>query len=267
MEKRLVFFIYVNAEYEQSMIYDVHFYLLKHFKECFDKYTFWVSLKDFSSDNLEFASEIIRRLMNDGFNKNTEYKIYENDSFREAKCFNDEVVSKIYGFDDELIFFGHTKGLSNEFNDSLLFWICYMYYFGLNFKEDFDSAFNDKSKHIVFYGFPLMDYSGWGLVKNEYIYAGTLFWINIKAARKVKDHYGLEFTKIENRAYAENFPGDNFDSSFCGTYRNKRMPCWELYHFSRDGINQAFNAEGDSSDVANFCEFYYKMINDLNIVL
>ena len=71
MEKRLVFFIYVNAEYEQSMIYDVHFYLLNHFKDNFDKYTFWLSLKNFNEENLEFASKIIKKLMTCGFTKNT----------------------------------------------------------------------------------------------------------------------------------------------------------------------------------------------------
>jgi len=268
MKKRLVFFIYVDTDYVNSRIYDVHFYLLKHFKYNFDEYTFWLSLKDFSEENIEFASEIVKKLMSFGFTKNTEYKIYENDFLREAKCFNEEVVTRVFGGDNELIFFGYTKGLSNEFNDSLLFWICSMYYFGLNFKNRIDDIFNDKNNHIAFYGFPLMDYNTWNIVKYNHMYAGTFYWINTEMVRKIKDFYNIDFSVIENRDYAENFTGDNFLPCFCGTYTGKRMPCWEMYHFSRNGMVNVFNEnEGNCADLKEFCEFYNKMINDLNIFL
>lgn len=271
MKKRLVFFIYVDVAYRNSKIYDVHFYNLKQFRGCFDCCTFWLSLKDFSKENIEFASEIVCKLLNCGYLENTEFKMHENDVLREARCFDKEIFSHICGSVNEVVFFGHTKGLSNTFNDSVLVWITSMYYFGLNFKEDIDSAFYYGGVvGKAFYGFPLMKMSRpfceW--IRTPYMYAGTFYWTNTEKARRLKEFYGYELENISDRGYAETFPSNNFNFDNFYTHKEKILPSWDLYSYSRNGLEMYFGQyyEGDI-EKKNFYEYYDKMISELNIEL
>ena len=274
MKKRLVFFIYVDSDYKNSKIYDIHFYNLKHFRYLFDKCIFWLSLKDFSCENLSFLSEIENKLIECGFSENVEIKIMKNDEYREALCFYDEILPMIKNGDKELVFFGHSKGLSNTYCESLLCWICAMYYYGLFFENEMNDAFSENGGKI-FYGFPLM-LSERCSMANKYFFAGTLFWIRTDLAKKIIDcgNYDFDFNckriiNEEKRCFAENFPGHFFPIEYCYTHKDCPVPDWDVYFYYWDMVkNYYYNSIEDGEDDLNgFLEYYNKMLYDLNIVL
>lgn len=219
MKKRLVFFIYVDTLYRGSKIYDLHFALLKRYSKIFDAATLYFSLKEINDENLCFARELAKRIIDCGFINDVEIKIRQNTTMREVDCFKEEVVGRIIDNVPELVFFTHTKGLSNEITDSLLDWICGMYYFSLGFIEDAEKSLvyralpDTENRGSIFYGFPLLKSRIENYLKERIFYAGTIYWINCGKAAQYNKAFGVNPEKdyiYGSRCFAEEFPGNYF---------------------------------------------------------
>lgn len=219
MKKRLVFFVYVDVGYMGSIIYNLHFALLKRYHKIFDAATIYFSLREINDENMDFARELAKRVIDCGFVSDVEFKIRKNTNMREVDCFKEEVVSRIINNTPELVFFTHTKGLSNEFNASLYRWICGMYYYALESEEDIDNhliyrALPDTIRGGgIFYGFPLLISGMENYIKERVFYAGTIYWINCGKAAQCNKAFGVNPEKdyvYGTRCFAEEFPGNNF---------------------------------------------------------
>lgn len=259
--------MFVDSSLYGNKMYDVHFFNLKNFRHCFDCCTFWISLKDFGDENQRFATEIIKTLMSIGYTENTEFKIVKNDDFREATCFYEEVAEKIKNGDNELIFFSHSKGLSNEINESLLQWICAMYYFGLNFIDELSFWFlSGNTMNSCFYGFPFSHIKGCYLTDYNYFYAGTMYWVKTERVRRVLFNNKKNIEGISDRWYAETFPGNHVDSFCCLTHRGCDVMHNGFYHNFCQALKDYFErSKTPSKEVDDFFEYYNEMVKFIDL--
>ena len=262
MKKRLVYFMFVDYSQRDNKMYLVHFYNLKNFRHCFDCCTFWLSLKDFSEENQKYATELIKKLMEIGFLDNTEFKIVKNDEFREAPCFYDEVVGRIEGGENEWIFFAHSKGITNNINESVLQWVCAMYYFGLNFEEELTYQFcHLEVPRAAFYGFPFSYYEKIDLIDNDYLFVGTMYWIKTAQVRRIINANKGKIEKVADRCYAEDFPGNHVEPAYCKTHRGYAVIHNGFYDNFPAALSEYFERSNTPEEEINgFYEYYNNMI-------
>ena len=232
MKKKLVYFLYIadntaaKEAIEKSQVLRLHFELLKRFHNAFDEATFVLSL---NKNIKEGKDDVIRSwaaaLMGIGY-LNVRFTIEENTPFRECKAFKEEVVEKEDN-KGKLVFFAHNKGTTNQYNESLVRLICSMYYFSLNFIEEFEYSMADHER--VYYGFPLLNAqwstaNGWEMIpKYKYYFYGTFFWTNVSLLWETMENKKREYPELVSRFYAENFPANTIEFDAVSTYKNTYM--------------------------------------------
>lgn len=265
MKKRLVFFIYVDTAFRGSKIYDLHFALLKRYYKVFDCATLYFSLKEINYENLEFARELAKRVIDCGFIQDVETKIRQNTNMREVDCFKEEVVDRIINNVPEMVFFTHTKGLSNKLNQSLVNWICGMYYFSLELIGDVESALIYRALHDtlngggIFYGFPLLKSNIQNYLREEIFYAGTIYWINCSKAAQYNKAFNVNPEKdyvYGSRCFAEEFPGNNFLGCLSKGPFYANVETWSLYDGFDEQLNKIYEENGFElkNGFDSFCE-------------
>lgn len=265
MKKRLVFFIYVDTLYRGSKIYDLHFALLKRYSKIFDSATLYFSLKEINDENLEFARELAKRIIDCGFIKDVEIKIRQNTTMREVDCFKEEVVGRIIDNVPELVFFTHTKGLSNTLNQSLFRWICGMYYFNLNFIDEvernliYKPIYDTAHSSGIFYGFPLILLDIDNYLKNKTYYAGTIYWINCAKAAQYNRCFNVDPKKdyiYSTRVFAEEFPGDYFLRCVSSGHFLNVYSAYSLYDDFDKQLEIIYNnnSDADRYDFNRYCD-------------
>ena len=266
MKKKLVYFLYIadttpaKKAIENSKLLRLHFELLKRFHNVFDEAVFVLSLNKGIKDGKD---DVIRSwaaaLMEIGY-LNVRFTIEENTSFRECKAFKEEVVEKEDN-KGKLVFFGHNKGTTNQYNERLVRLICSMYYFSLNFIEDLDVyMINHES---VYYGFPLLNAqwntpNGWEMMpKYKYYFYGTFFWTNVSLLWEVMDNKKREYPELVSRFYAENFPANTIEFDAVATHRNVYMLSGKNLHYEFDVSFDEYcrYKEGGEEVKKNFNEF------------
>ena len=223
MNRRLVFFWYIDEAYRDCMAYRFHLMELCRHSHVFDEALFVMSMKVDDPIHRSMARSFAEALVAGGFSKSTRFVFETNTIYREAKAFDDHVVSTVRSGDPATVFFGHSKGMSNVWNDSLFVWLCSMYYFGLERIWEIDDVLVNNRR--VAYGFPAIlstkkhDDMGFIKPKYGYYYAGTLFWVKPFVLKTLIDE-GLAgpIPGVTDRFYAEEFLANTVDSCYCGTY-------------------------------------------------
>ncbi len=203
MKLKLVYHLYV-PEGPLPEIYKYHFTCLKYFANVFDECVFVLSMDNI--DDIDTIKAIELKLLNIVNYKNVTFNVIQNDSnMREVQTFKTEVLDKLSGNDD-LIFFAHSKGMTNNYNDSLITWICAMYYFSLGDLATMKYRLVGSVVRL-FYG-PVSYYGckSVGTPIYKWMYPGTFYWINMRSLYNYSKTH--EFPRIESRCYAENFPGN-----------------------------------------------------------
>ena len=242
MIKKLVFFLYIGEnvpakEFAQTHpTMRLHYTLLKKYSNVFDESVFVLSLKKELIDNKELIKDYMTTIIDLGF-YNVRFKIEENTDFRECKAFKEEVVENKDN-DGKFVFFGHNKGTTNNFNESLVKLICSMYYFNLNFIDDVKhSLIGDE---CVYYGFPLLN-AKWSepeatcvMPLYKYFIYGTFFWTNYTVLYEIMNHKNREFPKMASRYYAENFPANTIEMEMVGCYQNTYALSGKDLHYRFD---------------------------------
>lgn len=245
MVKKLVFFIYIG-DYMPIDEYKVkyptmalHLHLLQMYADVFDEAVFILSLKKELIGDKDLIAHYIRAIVDLGFYRNVKFKIEENTNFRECKAFKEEVVDNREN-DGKLVFFGHNKGTTNEYNESLIRLICSMYYFNLNFMDSVE--WNLIADEATFYGFPLLN-AEWSepdatcvMPLYKYFFYGTFFWTNWTVMNEIVTHKGREYPKLASRFYAENFPANVAELKTVGTYKNIYGLSGRNLHYDFDGF-------------------------------
>ena len=266
MKKRLVFFIYVDVKYKDSKLYDLHLYNLEKYIKCFDFCTFHLSFSEFSKENLDFANELMCRIMAFSSEKDIEFKFRHNSIFREADCFEEEVISRIKNETKEIVFFAHARGLTFGLNESNLMWISAMYYFNLNFVDDVDRHFltTTSRPQKIFYGFPMSYCDKSRGEKYNWFYPGTFFWIKCDSVNFFSEMFKLKLYEKHDRCFAEDFPGCSFWPEFAATHRDLCVE--ERYIFGINfmgAINEYFGKIGTDD---GFYNYYGEICDYLNSI-
>lgn len=242
MIKKLVFFLYIGEDlpiYEYLRKYQalaLHFSLLKRYSNVFDESVFVLSLKKDLMGNTSLIKRFMTAIINLGF-YNVRFKIEENTEFRECKAFKEEVVENKDN-DGKLVFFGHNKGTTNDFNESLYRLICSMYYFNLNFVDEAMDMM--ISSECAYFGFPLLNAkwnepNPWEVMPTyKYFLYGTFFWTNWTVMNEIVTHKGREYPQLSSRFYAENFPANTVEMDLVGTHKNTYALSGPNLHYEFD---------------------------------
>ena len=222
--RKLVFHFFITNDWRENKAYDIHFNCLNYYKECFDEVYFDLSTEDVS--DIESLMEVKTKLY-DIFRltKKVTFEILENTSYGEVPTFKKEVVDRLG--QDDLVFFAHTKGVTDVKRhhmdpEGVYNVICGLYYFSLvNARRDngvMDEITNDLqiSTDVISYGSFMTEFRYEAHLKNmyEWYYAGTFFWINSKRLKQYIHINRIETPEIIDRYYAENFLGNIYPIYF-----------------------------------------------------
>ena len=271
MKKRLVFFWFIDKEREFSPIYRLHMKLLCRYSGVFDEALFIMSLKVDDEDHRKMAMDVASDLVANGY-RNSRFVFELNTEYREAKAFHDYVHSSVVGGKSELIFFGHNKGTTNELTDSLVMWICSMYYFSL--ERISDAMHGLLSDRKCAYGFPVALCSEefkklYSHPVHGFYYSGTMYWVNAAVSHMdVKVGMADVSHPFTDRFYAEEYVGNAFMDTKCGTYRN--LGFWDnrinfYYNMDQYIDGQLFDYAGDNETKERFWGFYRSMKNEIGL--
>ena len=276
MKRRLLYFVYVDgtSPYDEGFhgsMAEYNFINLKRYADRFDSATFILSTAP-SIDNIDrVLADYTSYIMSIGFDMDVEFITEPNTQLREADAFHRHFVMDMDRYDGDLVFFGHTKGTTNNANESLMKWICAMYYFSL---EDIDMVTDWMvSKRKAFYGFPLIDASDSSYhpfevrPKHKYYYYGTMYWTNpgLLKAYMADDWHKGEIPELFDRYYAEWFPAQCLPMRFAGTFGDvSTLNGIDLYN-NFDILLGDFEAglKGDSP-VPAFMEHYKSIMDEFN---
>lgn len=218
-KKRMVFSFFLNNEWKESFVNQLHLRLLKKYIRDFDDVIFCI-ITDNVDDNNTITSlekEIV------GLNpKNIQFKVYENTNFRESLVFKNEITDKMKELDG-LTFFAHNKGISYvETDEGVYKWIVALYYFSLevgliNFNLNGDCFYGALKS----YNISLEDYEEDAtgvLPKYGWFYAGTFFWGKYQELYHLLKANGTEIPPMMSRWYDEMFPGNVLEHKWGMTY-------------------------------------------------
>ena len=258
MRKRLVFFWYVDCDRESSPVYTLHMNLLCRYSNVFNEALFVMSLKETDDQHRSMAMRLGHRLVSGGY-VNARFIFEANTELREAKCFHEHVRSAVVNGEESMIFFGHNKGLTNTWTESLLTWICSMYFFSLERRGEAFDAMEGHRKAA--YGFPVaLTSEEFKSIEihplNGFYYAGAVYWINAAVSNMALRLGKADDTHpLTDRFYAEEYVGNTFDDTKCGTYAN--IGFWNNQVNFYDNMEQELDAQifdyvGDERAKAQF---------------
>lgn len=243
----------------------LHFNLLRRYANVFDESVFILSFKKELMGDKDLMRHYMNYIIGLGF-YNVRFKIEENTEFRECKAFNEEVVENRDN-DGKIVFFGHGKGISNEYNESLVRLICSMYYFNLNFIDEVEHYL--ISDECAYYGFPLLN-AKWNepeatcvMPLYKYFFYGTFFWTNWTVLKEIVTHKGREYPKMASRFYDENFPANTVEIELVGTHKYTYGLSGRDLHHDFDGFFDEYceyapDGEKERIDFNQFVDYIKK---------
>lgn len=247
INKHLIFHFYITKRWRDNIAYNVHLKCLKYFRDVFDEVSFF-----FATEEREGMEEDIREiesiLIDIFFDKRITFKIVPNTYLNEAETFYNEVIKSNRG-KNELVFFAHTKGVTNierGFNkENIIGWILMMYYYNLNFMNDVGTSL--LSEVAIFYGnFKTPDNTcasiGGG---GGYLYAGTFYWLNIGRLNKEPI--------VFNRWLAELYPS-LYNANYLYTYKGIYFEKINLYHNPVENTIEEIEMH-NKDDIENYHKF------------
>lgn len=267
--KRLVYHLYLYDGCFNSKVYKLHMACLSHFSYIFNQAIFVLALND--TENIELIKTAEKKIFENIHIDDIKFVVKENDDFREAKTFYDEIVNKMSELDG-ITFFGHIKGAGNEMEQSIDMeqvynWIIAAYY--LNFVD---------MNGVEWYLFSSPSFKTYGSLKctwkdienkYEWIYSGTFFWLNAQRIYLYLKNNEIEIPPLNNRYCAETFCGNilpfnnaetaSFNLRHCVGNENEKFMNW--YKYATSFIEMYLN-DDIKSDYYNFRDNMLKLINE-----
>lgn len=260
MTKKLVFSFFVSEDTYGLKINDIHFRCLHRYRDVFDTVDVTLIVNSREDNCMDFAYDAETRFLRIFRGKDISFSIIDNNEFRESRVFYDKIASKLD--DNELVFFGHNKGVSNvsRFNDREIYtWVCGMYYYSLNFMDEVDKALVG-GKFFSFGSFLTRNEEPERYNKYGWYYIGTFFWINCVKLRSYMRTHGIGLPEMGDRFYDEEFLGNIIDTwplIMAGSHNNAYLQnCRNFYENTTDYIRLIYDADSDG-----FNNFYVDMIS------
>lgn len=241
MKKTLVFRFFVPSEYKENIAIRMHFESLKRYSHIFDSAIFSIC---FENDDMSRAAEVEKDIMDCGFVKDVRFVLEENSPFTESIAIKKYILDRLEELDG-LVFFGHTKGVTNvkTFSydvDSKLKWVYSLYFYNLEFIDDVERNLIYCTPYIAtFYGAlrTTMDEC------KHFHYPGTFYWINPKGLYNDVNSGLVTIPKLANRSFGESLPIIYETSDTChavACYGQRWMYWYDLYHGNMDAVIKLF---------------------------
>ncbi len=233
MKLQLIYSFYIADNLCNNEIYEMHFNMLTQISSLFDKISIIIVHNGNEDDDIIYR---VRARLIESLNfKNLSF-IYEQNipELREGAIYKKYIIDKLGDYDDYLTFFGHTKGVSNQFGlsniDNLKLWIFSMYYLNFKWLSEVKQKLNTYTLNE--------DYMTYGSLyfKNfrhnnihNWFYAGSFYWLNTyKINKYIKDNnIDLRPFEVEENERlmrcAELFPGSILNESYCGFHKDENF--------------------------------------------
>lgn len=216
VKKTLLYYLWVPRDFseKEKMMYHIHLKCLRHYSSIFTDAQFIVAM-DNPDDNETYYS-VVKDIANIGFSGNISITKTENNSYyREGEYVKKLIVDRAKDIEG-LVFFAHSKGLYNISHgaslsvytdyseDSIVLWVCALYFFNLNFMDEVLSAMGDGK---IMFGALLNKYktddkppfdTGWQ-------FNGSFYWINPKRLYNYLNYHNISAPELDNRLYAEDW--------------------------------------------------------------
>ena len=241
MKKTLVFRFFVPSEYKENIAIRMHLECLRRYSHIFDSAIFSIC---FENDDMSRAAEVEKDIMDCGVVKDVRFVLEENSPFTESIAIKKYILDRLEELDG-LVFFGHTKGVTNvkTFSydvDSKLKWVYSLYFYNLEFIDDVERNLIYCTPYIAtFYGAlrTTMDEC------KHFHYPGTFYWINPKGLYNDVNSGLVTIPKLANRSFGESLPIIYETSDTChavACYGQRWMYWYDLYHGNMDAVIKLF---------------------------
>lgn len=216
MKKHLVFYWYVSVNNVHPEIYEMHKRALKRYYDRFDDAVFVISM-DNSNNRSEEANALIDELRLIMGNVETKFIVKENNrDTREAETYYNEVIKRLE-YEDGLIFYAHTKGVSEGDDylsrERLYNWINLMYYGNLEHITEVEHSLTDNETEYISHGTHYFDYN-WPNQTYKWHYSGSFAWVNCERFRKYINENRYVKDIIQDRYLSESFLGNVYPSKY-----------------------------------------------------
>lgn len=213
IKRHLVFHFYVPKEYKGNVAIRMHLECLKMYSSLFDSAVFSLCFED---DDKSLAIEVEKDIMDCGFVKDVRFIIEDNTLLTESVTFKNHVIDHLDELDG-MVFFGHTKGVTNVKNENynienIKKWIFSLYFYSFEFIDEAEKIlFYPQPWQATFFGPLKTTYDG----GNTFHYPGTFFWLNPSMLYNDIRSGFVEIPKLANRTYAEDMPFIYKESDTC----------------------------------------------------
>ena len=187
MKLHWVYVLYIKDENCNDIVYEWHYKLLHQYSKIFDSIHIIINI----NEQLYFESDIVYRIKSKLIdildNNNIELTVeFNNPNYREGEFYKKYVYEQLEKFKDTLIFFGHSKGVTNQSNYDYInnskLWIYSLYYLNLNWIEEMKRKLVDEPNYIFYGGLYFKDYRHNNI--NNWFYSGSFHWVNPKRLLK-----------------------------------------------------------------------------------
>ena len=217
MKKILIFHMFAFRGFTNSDFTKIHEQCLKHYIDVFDESRFIVVVNNLS-DN-EAILEAFNWVSNITHGNRFSFKVKPNTELFEVDTFKEEILDNVDTLRD-YVFFAHLKGITENTSvpyyekNSVLRWVCGLYYFSLNFIDEVTARFSGHARASeMFYGpFPTVynDPSVSPMLRmnhNNCFYQGTFFWLNMRKFSNYLKEGIIKLPEIDDRYWTEMLPG------------------------------------------------------------
>lgn len=257
VEKTLIFHFYIPKEYKENIAVRMHLECLKRYSHIFDHALFVLSVND---DSRHLVNEVEKDIIDCGFDKDLHFKVRDNDGYYEARTFKEEIVDHL-GDLDGLVFFAHSKGISNvvdfpERTENIMKWVYGMYYYSFEFMYEVEKKMIGTffGRFTSLFG-PFLQKCTWDTRGGAH-FPGTFYWLNPAAICNDLKNNEIELPHFADRVYAERFPNIYPFNDGKGKVSSHMYRWINEYDFYRSSIDALVNYFGDAEE-------YFKNYNEI----
>ena len=255
VKRTLVFHFFVPKEYKENVAIRMHLECLKRYSHVFDSAIFSICFED---NDMSRAEEVEKDLMDCGFIKDVRFVLVENSQLTESITLKTHIIDRL-GDIDGLVFFGHTKGVTNvkTFSydvESKLKWIYSLYFYNLEFVDEMEKNLLYSYPYISTFFGALRTTMDDGIT---FHYPGTFYWINpMNLYNDVKSGL-VTIPKLANRAFSESLPLIYKTSNTCHAVACHNQGWMEWYDLYNGNMDAVINLFGDE-------DLFFKNYNDIS---
>lgn len=243
VEKTLIFHFYVPVDYKDNIAIRMHLECLRMYSQVFNHAIFIIAVNE---GTRHFVEEVERDIIECGFSGDVRFVVAENDAYGEARTFNEWIYERLKDYNG-LVFFGHTKGVTNvvkypEYVNNTMHWIFALYFYSLEFIEEMEAKVIGAAFGYfrTFFGPLLMKCPNVNGVDSEAAhYPGTFYWVNTRRLSEDIESGCAKKMLIKDRFFAEDVP-TSYKFYNCAKILDSRMSMWmdhtDLYHGDFDKI-------------------------------